>query len=112
MLSAVLMDTSGGLYMVSAPISRTTQSKCFLLASCKGGAPSLFLFLRLFSPCLWLTRCTAKPEDLEGPSILRRCEHTEMIVDAFELGDLWYDYGVVGDIVVSISVYFCSVSTH
>jgi hypothetical protein len=64
----------------------------------------VFVFVsHLFSSCLCLTRCTAKLEDLDGLSVhtlLRSCEHTEELVKAFELGDLWDDYGLVGDIVV------------
>jgi hypothetical protein len=46
-------------------------------------------------------RCTARPENLDGPSTLRRREHTDALVETFELGTLWDDYGIVGDIVVS-----------
>ena len=46
-------------------------------------------------------RCTASPKDLDqGDSILRREEHTEMLIQAFELGNLWDVYGIVGDVVV------------
>ena len=33
--------------------------------------------------------------------MLRRREHTDTLVEMFELGALWDDYGIVGDIVVS-----------
>ena len=49
------------------------------------------------------SRCTAPAEDLDGdiyPSHSR--EHTELISVEFELGQLWDEYGLVGDIVVSI----------
>jgi hypothetical protein len=32
----------------------------------------------------------------------RSQEHTELIVEAFELGTLWDEYGLVGDIVVGV----------
>lgn len=48
-----------------------------------------------------LTRCTATPDNLEGDSILRCREHTELLVETFELGVLWDEYGIVGDVVVS-----------
>jgi hypothetical protein len=39
-------------------------------------------------------------KDLDRPS-LRRCqEHTEALVEELELGILWDEYGLVGDIVV------------
>lgn len=51
------------------------------------------------------TRCTAQPHEFDNPG-LRRCqEHTEVLVEALELGELWDDYGLVGDIVVRISFY-------
>ena len=45
----------------------------------------------------------ASSKDLDqGDNILRCEEHTEMLVRAFELGDLWYVYGIVGDIIVDL----------
>lgn len=49
----------------------------------------------------FICRCTARPDNLDGPSMLRRREHTDTLVEMFELGALWDDYGIVGDIVVS-----------
>jgi hypothetical protein len=66
----------------------------------------VFVYYFLF-PYSSLTRCTAQPEDLEGPLILHHCEHTKMLVEAFELGDLWDDYGVVSDIVVESFLSVC-----
>jgi len=51
------------------------------------------------------TRCTASPEDLEGPSTLRFAEHTAALAEAAELGDLWDDYGIVGDVMVCLSLF-------
>lgn len=46
-------------------------------------------------------RCTASPKDLDGGDSIPRCEeHTEMLVQAFALGELWDAYGIVGDIIV------------
>jgi hypothetical protein len=51
------------------------------------------------------TRCNTQPHDFDNPR-LRRCqEHTEALVEALELGELWDNYGLVGDIVVRISFY-------
>ena len=49
------------------------------------------------------SRCTAPAEDLDSsryPSHSK--EHTELISAEFELGQLWDEYGLVGDIVVSM----------
>jgi hypothetical protein len=50
------------------------------------------------------TRCTASPKDLDGKDdAIPRCrEHTDILVEELELGILWDEYGLVGDIVVSI----------
>lgn len=47
--------------------------------------------------------CTAKSGDLDNSldRLLRTRAHTEHLVENHELGDLWYSYGIVGDVVVS-----------
>ncbi|KAJ2975717.1 hypothetical protein NUW54_g11684 [Trametes sanguinea] len=48
----------------------------------------------------WCARCMARKDELEGGiSLGRTREHTERLVSDFELGQLWNDYGLVGDIV-------------
>jgi hypothetical protein len=54
-------------------------------------------------------RCSARPDDLDGESTRRTRQHSDAIVEELELGILWHEYGLVGDIVVRIS-YFFSVS--
>ena len=54
----------------------------------------------------FMPRCTSRPENLDEKSPRRCREHWETIVDAFKLGTLWDEYGVVGNIVVR--VYFHS----
>ncbi|OBZ65942.1 hypothetical protein A0H81_14159 [Grifola frondosa] len=48
----------------------------------------------------WCPKCTASKYDLDGADG-GHCsrEHTEELVAYHELGDLWEDYGIVGDIV-------------
>ena len=47
-------------------------------------------------------RCTAPATDLDSDRHVRRSQpHTELLVEAFELGVLWDEYGLVGDVVVS-----------
>lgn len=49
-----------------------------------------------------LFRCTAPANDLDGGEYGRRSRaHTDMLVEEFELGVLWDQYGLVGDVVVS-----------
>ena len=46
-------------------------------------------------------RCTAPPQDLDGEGYVPRHHmHTEILVEELELGVLWDEYGLVGDLVV------------
>ena len=50
-------------------------------------------------------RCTAPVNDLDsGHHVHRSQAHTKLLVEEFELGMLWDEYGLVGDIVVCSSV--------
>jgi hypothetical protein len=46
------------------------------------------------------SRCTAPANDLDSSHHVRR--YTELLVEEFELGMLWDEYGLVGDIVVRL----------
>lgn len=46
----------------------------------------------------WFCSCTSK--DLTAAGGRRSREHTEALVSHFELGVLWEEYGLVGDLVV------------
>ena len=47
-----------------------------------------------------LSRCTVPSDDLDGGRP-RSKEHTELISAEFELGQLWNEYNLVGDVEVS-----------
>jgi hypothetical protein len=50
-------------------------------------------------PC----RCTAQANNLDSGRHVRRSQaHTELLVKEFELGMLWDEYGLVGDVAVRI----------
>ena len=59
-------------------------------------------------------RCTAPSQDLDGHQHLRWSHaHTEMLGEEFELGVLWDEYGIVGDVIVNISYgYIESTTTY
>ena len=48
-------------------------------------------------------RCNAKPENLDaGNARLRSHEKTEFLINNWDAGTLWTDFGVHADIVVSL----------
>ena len=56
-------------------------------------------------------RCTAPHNDLDGDGyVSRRRDHTEALVEQLELGILWDEYGLVGDIVVHIVLFLLALS--
>ena len=49
-----------------------------------------------------ISRCDAKPTNLDGPGSHRRShEKTDFLIKTFDPGILWDDYGIKHDIVVS-----------
>ena len=58
-------------------------------------------------------RCTAPANDLDSGCHIHCSEmHTELLVNAFELGVLWDEQGLIGDVVVSILAlyYMCLIA--
>jgi hypothetical protein len=62
----------------------------------------MYSILAFKNDSFWIPRCTSPPDYLDKKSPCRCREHTEVIVEAFELGTLWDEYGLVGDIVVRL----------
>jgi hypothetical protein len=46
--------------------------------------------------------CISNANNLDEQSIYRSHEHTNLLLEAHTLQELWDDYGILGDIVVSI----------
>ena len=82
------------------------QSKqCLFVCHCVRQAP----YLLPQEGHLWFYSCTVPNNDLD--SDIHPCcdrEHTDMLVEMFELGQLWNEYGLIGDVVVC--PHFCFVS--
>ena len=58
-------------------------------------------------------RCTAPANNLDSGHHVRHSKaHTELLVKEFELGMLWDEYGLVGDIVVCILLYLFLLNAH
>jgi len=62
-------------------------------------------YVIVYLPIMYITdkpfRCTAPAKDLDSGQYGRRSQaHAEVLVEEFELGMLWDEYGLVGDIVV------------
>ena len=76
------------------------------------------LLRRLCLSCLQsLSRCTAPAVDLDSERHPPRSkEHTDLISVEFELGQLWDEYGIVGDVEVTtrliIFIYTYVFSSH
>ena len=47
----------------------------------------------------------ALPKNLDGDSLPRCREHSNILVETLELGILWDEYGLVGDVVVHVYFY-------
>ncbi|KAG2110399.1 uncharacterized protein F5147DRAFT_745329 [Suillus discolor] len=60
----------------------------------------------------WCPKCTALADGLDNGTYGRRSrDHTEVLVEEFELGVLWDEYGLVGDI-VPFTNYFPRADIH
>jgi hypothetical protein len=56
-----------------------------------------------FAECL-ISRCLAHPDFLDEPSAHRRThEKTDLLINSFDPGVLWDDYGTRSDMMVSLS---------
>jgi Plavaka transposase len=84
----------------------------FLSCCVSGWCPKyVFLFFDFIASNGDITRCTAHYTDLDGEGGRRTREHTELLVRELELGVLWDEYSLVGDVVVSttaVSVFLHS----
>jgi hypothetical protein len=56
------------------------------------------------------SRCIAPANDLDSGRHMRRSQaHAELVVEQFELGVVWDQWGIVGDIAVCLPQYPLSV---
>ena len=110
-LSAALMDTSEEPFMDSDHILLITRSSVsspvLFKVGVQGNEKWFVSNENMCSPFVF-SRCTAPSRDLDGHRCLHRSRaHTDMLVREFELGTLWDEYGIIGDIIVS-NVLPCS----
>jgi hypothetical protein len=100
------MGTTGAVSMVLGHTLLTTRNKHSLLASCKDGVPSECILSAFYALLIRLgLRCTIPLGDPNGQGVRRCREHTEALVEELQLGVLWDEYGLVGDIVVDAFHY-------
>ena len=114
-LSIAQMTTFAELSMGLAHTLVTIPNRWNLPVLFRAGAQSKYLVIcTSYVQCLpFSCRCTAPVDNLDGgwhPPCSK--EHTEIISAKFELGQLWDEYGLIGDIVVSIVHHHlvCSIS--
>ncbi|KAH7917121.1 hypothetical protein BV22DRAFT_1108625 [Leucogyrophana mollusca] len=50
----------------------------------------------------WCPKCLALRTDLDGGGLQRCQSHTDALVDGLDLATLWDEYGVIGDLVISL----------
>ncbi|KAG2036220.1 hypothetical protein BDR03DRAFT_934555 [Suillus americanus] len=53
----------------------------------------------------WCPRCLGSRNNLDEPASGRCHEHTEALIEEAALGDLWDDYGIVGDLIAFTNDY-------
>lgn len=99
------MATFGGLFFLSDHILQTTKNKSYCRASCVTGAQSEYSLCHVSCSInrLLAFRCMARNKDLDADALYRCQEHTSVLVEDIDLGVLWDEYGIVGDLVVSRS---------
>jgi hypothetical protein len=68
--------------------------------------PKVSVYLNIFR-LLTVNRCMASRKELDTEALYRHRVHTETLVQAgvFSLVQLWDEYGIVGQLVVSVSNY-------
>ena len=49
-----------------------------------------------------MTRCTANPDQLDGEGGPRLHDHTQALLEAFDLNEVWDAYRIVGNLIVSV----------
>ena len=91
-----------------APYIADYPEQVLLTCIVQGWCPRyISFFTYLCTVTHWCYSCTAKSDDLDGGGGPRSREHTELLVCSFELGVLWDEYGLIGDIVVGFDFICC-----
>lgn len=97
------MATFDGPFSLLDHTLRTTKNKSYCRALCVTGArseyPLCHISISINHPHVF--RCMARNKDLDADALYRCREHTNMLVEDIDLGILWDEYGIVGDLVVS-----------
>jgi hypothetical protein len=80
--------------------------QCILSSTAQNWCPmcvSLVPHYQCWIFILALSRCLAPVGDLDGRKYPQRCKcHTALLLQELELQEIWQEYGLIGDLVVSI----------
>ncbi|KAH0838763.1 hypothetical protein J3R83DRAFT_7138 [Lanmaoa asiatica] len=60
----------------------------------------------------WCARCLGHRTNLDEGGLLRSRDHTDILVEELDVDDLWNEFGIVADIVVSVFSCCCNIGTH
>ena len=94
------------LYGDLGPTLPTIPNKCSLPVLCRAGVPSKSLAISFFLLCelLHFIRCRAPSGQLDSDEDMyherRSRAHTDFVATRCEMGVLYKDYGIIGDVIV------------
>jgi hypothetical protein len=102
-----LTDITDEQYIVLALILQTILNKLLFRVLYKAGVLGAVWYLlitaRVLTLYMYIHSCIAKRDNLDEKGNPRSREHTELLVASqFGLGELWEQYGLIGDIIVSL----------
>ena len=82
-------------------ISLIILNKPFLPVLSRVGVRSVYCSIFLLSVLIGVG-CTANADNLDAPAGWQSHEHTDMLLEALTLKELWHEYGIVGDLLVGV----------
>ena len=80
--------------------------KCLLASVVQGWCPQYVnnrCYVTLACSLSYLLRCTVPKKDIDGGQFIQHLEaHSKLLCETLEIQELWDDYGIIGQVKVSI----------